>query len=144
MEQIHVDRRDFLKQTLMTAGVASLEGAAQGEPTRPLPWVAEPAYYDATVPRKPEQISVSPFRGSREEQTVPDTLDLVDYAEKALNVFTRMISPLDTDYCIYHLVHAAANPLVFEIGHGSNQNQNAKWSEAVVMMRAMTGDQSRL
>jgi hypothetical protein len=75
---------------------------------------------------------------------VPDTLDLAEYAENTVHGLTHLISPVETDYCIYHLLHKEANPIVFEIGHGSNQNQNAKWSEAIVLMRAMCGSRQYL
>jgi hypothetical protein len=106
--------------------------------------VAHPNYYDDTVPRKPKDITVVPFQGEHYQARLPDTLDLADYAERATNALTRLISPVETDYCIYHLLHREANPIVFEIGHGSNQNQNAKWSEAILLMRAMSGSENNL
>src|SRR5437867_6649951 len=125
-----MDRRNFLKGTVMVLGGATLKASEEPSQTaRPLPWVAAPEYYDDTLPRDPKEIHVVPFKGERYEALIPDTLDLAEYAESTVHGLTQLISPIETDYCVYHLLHKEANPIVFEIGHGSNQSQNAKWSE---------------
>jgi hypothetical protein len=96
-------------------------------------------YYDPALPKTCGEIPIKPFVGERYEAEVPDTLDLAYHANEAINFLTRCIAPESKDYCIFHLMHGQFNPTIFEIGHGSNQNQNAKWAESVVMMRAMTG-----
>lgn len=110
----------------------------------PAPRVAHPEYYDPNLPDDPSAIPATAIEGEYYEADVPDTLDLVEFADGAVNSLTRLISPRETDYCIYHLVWATFNPAVFEIGHGSNQNQNAKWSESIKLMRAMTGSTMNL
>lgn len=104
----------------------------------------DPEYYDPALPKAPNEIQLKSFEGERYDAEVPDTLDLVDNANEAVNFLTRMISPVETDYCIYHLAWPQFNPTIFEIGHGSNQNQNAKWAESIVLMRAMTGNEENL
>jgi hypothetical protein len=96
-------------------------------------------YYDPTLPKHPSEIPIQPFVGEHYEADVPDTLDLAYHANEALNFLTRCVAPESRDFCIFHLMHGQFNPTILEIGHGSNQNQNAKWTESVVMMRAMTG-----
>jgi hypothetical protein len=96
-------------------------------------------YYDPKLPRHCDEIPIQPFQGERYDAEVPDTLDLAYHANEALNFLTRCIAPESKDYCIFHLMHTQFNPAIFEIGHGSNQNQNAKWTESVLMMRVMTG-----
>ncbi|MEX0677382.1 MAG: hypothetical protein WD063_09920 [Pirellulales bacterium] len=96
-------------------------------------------YYDPTLPKTSSEIPIKPFVGERYETEVPDTLDLSYHAREALNFLTRCIAPESKDFCIFHLMHGQFNPTIFEIGHGSNQNQNAKWTESVILMRAMTG-----
>jgi hypothetical protein len=137
-------RRDFLKSTLIVLGGAPLKGGEAANTMRPLPWVAAPEYYDAAVPREPKDVDLLPFEGERYEAKAPETLDLAEYAANTVHGLTHLISSVETDYCIYHLLHKEANPIVFEIGHGSNQNQNAKWSEAIVLMRAMCGSRQYL
>ncbi len=100
---------------------------------------ADEDYYDPTLPQTSSGILIEPFAGERYEAEIPDTLDLAYHANEALNFLTRCIAPESKDFCIFHLMHGQFNPTIFEIGHGSNQNQNAKWAESVVMMRAMTG-----
>src|SRR5262249_5794262 len=106
--------------------------------------VDDPEYYDPALPKDPSEIPIKPFEGERYEAEVPDTLDLTYHANEAINFLTRLISPEETDYCIYHLAWGQFNPTIFEIGHGSNQNQNAKWAESIVLMRAMTGNNDNL
>src|SRR5688500_15200014 len=96
-------------------------------------------YYDPSLPKNPSEIPVKPFEGERYEAELPDTLDLAWHAGEAINFLTRCIAPEEMDYCIGHLMYTQFNPAIFEIGHGSNQNQNAKWAESIVLMRAMTG-----
>src|SRR5713101_8338749 len=99
-----MNRRDFL-QTTAALVATPLRGSERNHSARPLPWVAHPNYYDDTVPREPKDIAVAPFWGERYQARVPDTLDLAEYADRATNAFTRLISPVETDYCIYHLLH---------------------------------------
>jgi hypothetical protein len=100
---------------------------------------ADEDYYDPTLPKSSSSIPIKPFDGERYEAEIPDTLDLAFHASEAINFLTRCIAPESKDLCIFHLMHGQFNPTIFEIGHGSNQNQNAKWTESVAMMRAMTG-----
>ena len=96
-------------------------------------------YYDPALPKNTSDIPIKPFEGEHYQAEIPDTLDLAYHASEALNFLTRCIAPESKDHCIFHLMHGQFNPTICEIGHGSNQNQNAKWTESVVMMRAMTG-----
>jgi hypothetical protein len=100
---------------------------------------ADEDYYDPALPKSSSSIPIKPFDGERYEAEIPDTLDLAFHANEAINFLTRCIAPESKDLCIFHLMHGQFNPTIFEIGHGSNQSQNAKWTESVAMMRAMTG-----
>ena len=100
--------------------------------------------YDDSLPKNPDQLSVAPYQGERYIAEVPDTLDLVQYAHRSVNFLTRLISPEETDYCVYHFLHLGYNPAILEVGHMSTLSQNAKWSEAIVLMRAMSGNNERL
>jgi hypothetical protein len=127
-----------MRKQVTCVGLCLILTLALGAKAAPLD---DPEYYDPALPKEPRDIRVKPFAGERYQAEVPDTLDLAHHADEALNCLTRMISPAETDYCIYHLAWGQFNPTIFEIGHGSNQNQNAKWAESVVLMRAMTGSQ---
>ena len=47
-------------------------------------------HLDNTLPR---EISVAPYEGKYYDALVPDTLDLVEHANKSLNVLTRCVAP---------------------------------------------------
>ena len=76
------------------------------------PPLDDPEYYDPALPKNPRDIPVKPFEGQRYQAEVPDTLDLAYHADEALNCLTRMISPAETDYCIYHLAWGQFNPTI--------------------------------
>ncbi|MBI2824454.1 MAG: hypothetical protein HYX69_07195 [Planctomycetia bacterium] len=124
--------RRFLQ--MMGLFLALMAGSAASAAEHP-----DEDYYDRSLPQSPGDIPIKPFDGERYEAEVPDTLDLAYHATEALNFLTRCIAPESKDYCIFHLMHGQFNPCIFEIGHGSNQNQNAKWAESVELMRAVTG-----
>ena len=92
-------------------------------------------YLDKSLPW---DISVAPYLGQRYKAVVPDTLDLVDHANDAINFLTRAVAP-EWDYEQYFVAKVDTNPPVFEMGHGGLLNINAKWLEALPGLRVMTG-----
>jgi hypothetical protein len=92
-------------------------------------------HLDTTLPR---EIIAAPYEGERYEALVPDTLDLVDHANMALNVLTHNVAP-EWDYEIYTYSRFAHNPPLMEIGHGGLLNLAAKWLEAIPGLRVMSG-----
>ena len=101
---------------------------------------AEVQYLDQTLP---EEIEVAPYEGQRYRAEVSDTLDLVDYAHRAINVLTSALAS-DWDYEQYFILHVDSNPLVLEMGHGGLLNINGKWAEALPMLRVMTGSTNNI
>jgi len=88
-----MDRRDFVKQSLDTLGIAYLLPGASFEQAggkddpyaKSLP-LGDDDYYDKSLHMN---IPVAPFVGDRYEAEVPDTIDLADYAERAINGATE-------------------------------------------------------
>ncbi len=95
----------------------------------------EEEYLDTSLPR---EIAVASYPGEYYEVEVPDTVDLTDHAHAAINVLTRALEP-EWDYEQYFLMKITHNPPHFEMGHGGLLNINAKWLEALPMLRVMTG-----
>lgn len=106
--------------------------------------VAEPpasdSWRDDTLPR---EIPVAPFRGTWREFDAPDTEDLADYARRAVNAATRMVNP-DCDDAVAQVIHVGEHPSVFEVCDGSLININAKFAEALPLLRTMCGSDFNL
>jgi hypothetical protein len=86
----------------------------------------------------PRSVSVSPFGGERYEAEVPDTPDLVDHANCALNMATRLWVP-EWGYELFNSVDMSTNPPNFSMGSGGLVTESAKITEAIPMLRVMTG-----
>jgi hypothetical protein len=79
----------------------------------------------------------------RVESMVPDTLDLAQRAELALNALTGALDP-EYGYELYFMVRFCRNPAVmFHEGSGLPTN-NPKFAEAQAMMRVMSGSDLNL
>ncbi len=96
-------------------------------------------YPDETLPR---EIPVAPYHGETYEAVVPDTLDLAEHAELAINVLTRCLAP-EYDYELYDLLDLSINPPTLMSG-GGYINLNPKWAEALPRLRVMTGSTTNL
>lgn len=86
----------------------------------------------------PRLVSVVPFEGERYPAEIPDTIDLVDHANYALNMGTRLWAP-EWGYEILNGVDLKKNPPVFSLGSGGLLTESAKIVEALPMLRVMTG-----
>jgi hypothetical protein len=90
----------------------------------------------------PIAIPVAPYPGERYEALVPDTLDLVDHANLAINVLTSCLAP-EYDYEQYDFLDFRVNPPLLKLG-GGLINLNPKWAEALPRLRVMTGSKHNL
>jgi hypothetical protein len=86
----------------------------------------------------PRSVSEAPFEGQRYEAEVPDTIDLVDNANYALNMATRLWVP-EWGYELFNGIHMADNPPTMQVGHGGLLSEGAKILEAIPLLRVMTG-----
>jgi hypothetical protein len=86
----------------------------------------------------PRSVSVVPFEGERYEVEVPDTIDLVDHANYAINMATRLWVP-EWGYEQLFDIRMDTNPPLMEVGHGGLTNCGPKVIEALPMLRVMTG-----
>lgn len=100
----------------------------------------EADYYDKSLPR---EIPVKPFEGERYEAEIPDTEELTDYANRALIAMTGLVSPKE-EYMTPQMLYAAYNPPIMQLRDGAFVNTGAKWSEALPLMRVMTGNNKNL
>ena len=92
-------------------------------------------YVDWTLPR---EVSVSPYEGQRYKAMVPDTVDLVEHANHALNMGTRLWVP-EWGYELINHIDFQHHPPLLNLGDGGLLCESAKISEALPMLRAMTG-----
>ena len=92
-------------------------------------------YIDWSLPRS---VSVAPFEGERYEAEIPDTIDLVDHANYALNQGTCLWAP-EWGYEYIYGAFFDINPPKLELGHGGLITEGAKTVETLPMMRIMTG-----
>ena len=101
---------------------------------------AQDDYLDKSLPR---DIPVAPYEGERYKSVVPDTLDLVEYADRAINAMTRCLAP-EWDYEQYTGMRPHNNPPVLKLGGNGLVNINPKFLEALPGMRVMTGSTTNL
>jgi hypothetical protein len=92
-------------------------------------------YVDWSLPRS---VSVTPFEGERYEAEIPDTIDLVDHANYALNQGTCLWAP-EWGYEYIYGAFFDINPPKLELGHGGLITEGAKTVETLPMLRVMTG-----
>jgi len=114
----------------LRTGKAAAEGVAADSGNE-----ASGDYLDTSLPR---EIKTAPYEGERYQVEIPATIDLVAPAERAINVLTSALEPR-WDYEQYFVLYIDVNPPHFEMGHGGLLNINAKWLEALPMLRSMTG-----
>jgi hypothetical protein len=99
----------------------------------------EPDYHDPSLPR---EIGVKRIDGERYTARIPDTEDLAEYARRAINAATRMVSPA-MDYSVSQVMRLN-NPPVLQVQDGALLNINAKYAEALPMLRSMCGSDFNL
>ena len=78
-----------------------------------------------------------PLTGQRYELRVPDTLDLGQRAQLALNALTEALDP-QADYELYFRANFNRNPPV--MWHDFSDVCDVKFQEAITLMRLMTGN----
>ena len=127
-----VDRREFLKDSLLACGAIALPPAVQsamGEATK-----LSVRYIRPEIPK----IAIPPYHGERYVDQVPDTLDLTERAKLGVHVLTSITDP-EADYEIYWLTDVFRNPPIMQ--HDFNdwvQNQEGLM-EALPLLRNATG-----
>lgn len=80
---------------------------------------------------------IPPYKGERYEDMVPDTLDLAEMAELAINGLTGPLDP-EEDYLLYFIVDWWRNPPVMCHDHPSDLCQ-AKFMGPLVLNRIISG-----
>ena len=83
-------------------------------------------------------VVVPPFEGESYEDTVPDTLDLVEAAELTIRSMTTMLDP-DRDYLTYTEARFSRNPPVIRFTGNGSIMCAGKHLEALPLLRVMTG-----
>jgi hypothetical protein len=129
-----VDRREFLKDSLLAAGTLVLPQAVQSVMAETPKKRVSPQYIRENIP----QISIPRYRGERYLDKVPDTLDLTERAKLGVQVLTGIADP-EADYEIYWLTDIFRNPPIML--HDFNdwvQNQEGLM-EALPLLRNATG-----
>ncbi|NLX07266.1 MAG: hypothetical protein GXY33_19175 [Phycisphaerae bacterium] len=78
-----------------------------------------------------------PYQGSFDKRTVPDTLDLADRAELALNGIGGCIDPQLHHMMFFHVFYTCREPYMRH--HGADTTCDPKFAESFPMMRVMCG-----
>ena len=127
-----IDRREFLKDSLLACGVAALPSVVQSAMAEETKLSVQ--YIRPEIPK----FSIPPYRGERYADQVPDTLDLTERAKLGIHVLTGITDP-DADYEIYWLTDVFRDPPIML--HDFNdwvQNQEGLM-EALPLLRNATG-----
>jgi len=115
-------RRKFLGNTLV--GAASLGTTTSGMVT-----------YGQSAAGAPVDV---PQSGQRYKATVPDSLDLVEYAKHGINGLTQTLDPA-FNYEIFFGVELGTNPTYLKHDSMGITSTNPKFAESLPMMRVMSG-----
>ena len=94
----------------------------------------ELGYVDESIAEA--DIPAVPFEGDRYEAEVPDTLELTDRAEFAINAFTRMLDPA-MDYRFFGNAGFAWNRPFLHLG--GHYSCTSKHLESLLLMRILSG-----
>ena len=96
-------------------------------------------FADATLPA---EIPVKPPRGEWVEIEMPMTEDLASYAERAVNAATRLAVP-EADWSVVQVGYLD-HPGILQVQDGALLNINAKYAEALPLLRGMSGSTQNL
>lgn len=114
--------------------------AARGEQP---PAAGRPAGGEVGGPTGPAGRPPAPPPASSPAATVPDTLDLAQRAELALNALTGALDP-EYGYELYFRVYFCRRPAMMHHEATGLPTNNPKFAEAQVMMRVMSGSEANL
>src|ERR1017187_8904596 len=126
-----VNRRDFMKGSLVVLGGSALCAAAPG--SRASPQLAID-YPQKNVP----SLTIPSTRGVRYEDTIPDTLDIATRSELAINALTGIADP-KYDYEVYWEAQFFRNPAVMMHDHNDWVQSCEGFMEALPLLRVATG-----
>jgi len=136
-----MNRRNFVKNSLLTAGSLSLPLRVEAIPTgsndRGAPTKNEKfkiEYIRNSIP----DFEIPPYRGGSYEDSVPDTLDIAERAELCINCLTGNTDER-ADYEIYEVAEFDRNPPV--MGHSINDwlKVNEGMMEGLPLLRIASG-----
>lgn len=130
-----IDRREFLKESLLTCGVLAVPRAVQASESASK---ADSPLFIQYIRQNTPDFAIPAYRGHRYIDSVPDTLDLTERAKLGINVLTGIADP-NADYEIYWLTDIFRNPPIML--HDFNdwvQNQEGLM-EALPLLRNATG-----
>ena len=90
-----------------------------------------------------DEITVPPCEGERYEMDIPDTLDLAERGEYALNALIGMLDP-NLNYEIWFHSFLGTNPPYMYHDTTGLPTNNPKFAESFPLMRVMTGNERNL
>ncbi len=96
-------------------------------------------FADTTLP---DEIPVKPPKGEWTEIEMPATEDLASYAERAVNAATRLVVP-EADWSVVQVGYLE-HPGILQVQDGALLNINAKYAEALPLLRGMSGSTQNL
>ncbi len=138
-----MNRRKFVKRSVAAMGASLLPGAATtssahaGVPAlanEPPPGRLNIQYIRPEIPH----FEISPFRGRRYQDTVPDTLDIAERAKLCINALTSITDPR-ADMEVYWLASFFRNPPVMEHDFNDWVANVEGLKEALPLLRMATG-----
>jgi len=136
-----MDRRDFVRKSLLTLGSLSLPGGAasvatscRGKTRPPQTGKRDIQYIRKAAP----PFEIPAYRGASYEDTIPDTLDIAERCQFAINGVTRATDP-DADYEIYFWVNPFHNPTIMKHDFSDCCLMIEGIMEGVPLLRQATG-----
>src|SRR5438105_5790187 len=102
-----MDRRDFLRTSLLTYGSLAVPGKLSGR--RAIDTRSDSKFHIQYVREEIPAFEIPPYRGRSYEDNVPDTLDIGERARLGVHVLTSITDP-EVDDEIYWSCHFFRNP----------------------------------
>ncbi len=136
-----MDRRDFVKNSLLTVGSLSLPvGAASlAISCRGKNRSSQAGKFNIQYIRKEAPpFEIPAYRGARYEDTIPDTLDIAERCQLAIGGVTRTTDP-DADYEIYFWTNPFHNPTIMKHDFSDCCQMAEGIMEGLPLLRAATG-----
>jgi hypothetical protein len=131
-----MDRRDFLKSSLLTCGALTLSGQVVAPNEKALGRL-HVQYIREKIP----SFEIPPYRGQRYEDRIPETLDIAERAKLAINGVTSISDP-EADCEVYWLANFLRNPPVLVHDFNDWVQLAEGLQEVLPLLRNATGEES--
>ena len=132
-----MDRRSFLKNSLMTWGAIALP--TRGQKLRADASKSDGKFHIQYIREEIPSFDIPPYPGQTYEDKVPDTLDIAERARLGVHGLTSITDP-EVDYEIHWLTQFFRNPPIMEHNFNDWVQNTEGLMEALPLLRTATGD----